>query len=339
MKVLLSWFVTEEELQRAKRGLPEGTVIVSPKPRPVLSPYEVIYSDVADLAANADVILSRTMPPGVLEKTRNLKALCWMHAGCDELDFAMLKQKGVKVGNNRGVNGPAVAEHAVALLLAVAKKLIVMHRKVREARWFPQWLPENQGVALEGKTLVVIGLGQIGTAIAKRMRAFNAKVIGIRRHPEKGGEHVDAVYGPKDLVKALRQANFAIVAAPLTKETHGLIGAPEVKAMKKGAILVNIARGNLVQEYPVYQGLKSGHLGGYGADVWWSYVDQTPSTYHFPVASRTNLQYLPNVVGTPDQGARVIEVLRGHVDWAIENANAFLRGKPMPRAVNLDLGY
>lgn len=339
MKVLLNWFATEEELQRVKRGLPDGTVIMSPKPRPVLSPYEIIYSDVADLAGEADVILARTMPPGIWEKAVKLKCLCWMHAGCDELDCAMLKRREVKVANNRGVNGLAVAEHAMALLLAVAKKLIVKHRQVRDARWAPPWTPENQGVLLEGKTLAVIGLGQIGTGIAKRARAFNTKVIGVRRHPEKGGEHVDAVYGPKDLLKALRQANFAIVAAPLTRETRGLIGEREIKAMKKGAILVNIARGNLVQEYPLYRGLKSGHIGGYGGDVWWSYVDASPSTYHFPVASRTNLQYLPNVVGTPDQAARVIEVLRGHVDWAIESANAFLRGQPMARAINLDLGY
>lgn len=340
MKVLLTWFATEAEIQRVRRALPAGTEVVAPATRDVISPFEVTYADVADLAADADVIIGRVVPPGIWDKAEKLKCLVWMHAGCDELDFAMLKRRGIRVANNRGANASAVAEHAIALLLAVAKKLIVKHRQVLEARWAPFWTADNMSVLLEGKTLAVIGLGQIGMGIAKRARPFGVRILGVRRHPEKGGDaFVDAVLGPKDLRKALRQADFTVLAAPLTAETRGLIGEREISAMKRGAILVNIARGNLIEEFPLYRALRKGRLGGYGGDVWWHYVNTIPTTYHFPTPSRTNLQHLPNVVCTGDQAARVAEVLDRHVAWAAENAAAFIQGRPMARAVDLDLGY
>jgi phosphoglycerate dehydrogenase-like enzyme len=274
------------------------------------------------------------MPAGGFGRAKSLKALVWLHAGCDELDFAMLKQRGVKVANVRGANAISVAEQAMALLLAVAKRVVVNHNSVLQAHWEPQdrLRPEHRGMMLEGKTLAVIGLGGIGTAIAKRARAFDMRVVGIRRHPDKGGEHVDAVYGMGDLHKVL--------ATPITEETMGFMDADAIAAMKPTAVLVNVARGNLIQEMPLYEALKAGRLAGFASEVWWHYTNSLPATYHYPIPSRTGLQRLPTVVAAGNRaGVASPGIIDRVIDIGTENLAAFFRGEPMPRAINLDLGY
>ena len=137
-------------------------------------------------------------------------------------------------------------------MLAVATRIVVNHNSVLQAHWEPQdrLRPEHRGMMLEGKTLAVIGLGGIGTVIAKRARAFDMRIVGIRRHPQKGGEHVDAVYGMQDLHKVLAEADFVMLATPITEETTGFMDADAIAAMKPTAVLVNVARGNLIQEMP-----------------------------------------------------------------------------------------
>ncbi|MSO92904.1 MAG: phosphoglycerate dehydrogenase [Rhodospirillales bacterium] len=339
MKVLLNWFPKEAEIKRVRDKLPKGTAVISPKPRDVLSPYEVTYEDDVDIVKDVDIIVARVVPPGIWEKAENMKALVWLHAGCDELDLAMLKRRGILVANNRGANASAVAEHAMALVLAIAKKIVMKHNNVRAAKWTAFWETENQGVLLEGKTMAVLGLGEIGLRVARQAKAFDMRVIGIRRNSEKPAANVDAVYGPKDLHRVLGEADVVVLATPLTKETLGFIDAAALAVMKPTALLVNIARGNLVQEYPLYRALTEGRLAGLATDVWWNYTNAIPATYHFPVPSRTNLQHLPNVIGSGDQAARVREVLDRHIDWATESVAEFIATGRMKRQINLDLGY
>ena len=193
---------------------------------------------------------------------------------------------------------------------------------------------------LEGKNMAIVGLGTIGTKIAKRAKAFDMRVVGLRRHPEKGGsDDVDALYGPKNLHTMLGQGDIIVIVTPLTEETTGFIDDAAIAAMKPNALLINIGRGNLIQEHPLYRALADGRLGGFASDVLWHYINAIPSTYHFPTPSRTNMQHLPNVVCTGDQASRVPETRGRMIRMAIESAAAFIRGEPMPRSVNLDLGY
>ena len=343
MKVLLTWFATPAEVARVQKVLPKGGKVVAPKPRPVISRYEVEYDDVASLAPGADVIMGWTIPPGIWDLAADLKALVWFHAGCDELDFDMLKRRKIEVANVRGANALPVAEHAMALMLGLAKRLIAKHQAVLDAHWEPPGgRPEHSAVMLSGKTVAVIGLGEIGTAVAKRAKAFDMKVIAIRRHPERGDEGVaDRVYGPKDLHRVLRQADFTVLAAPITKETRAFIDEKAIQAMKRSSFLVNIARGNLIKEYPLYLALKDWRLAGFATDVWWTYDNAIPATYHFATPSRTDLQRLPNVLCSGNQAASGIWDLKDNVvqEWGIESLEAFVRGKPMPRRIDLDLGY
>ncbi len=163
--------------------------------------------------------------------------------------------------------------------------------------------------------------------------------VGVRRHPERGGEHVDELLGPEGLHEALKAADFTVIATPITTETEGFIDAAALACMKPTAILINIARGNIILEAPLYAALTEGRLAGYGADVWWNYTETFPPTYHFPIPSRTDLHKLPNVIGTGDQASNVDGVTETVIAMGTESLAAFTRGEPMPRAIDLELGY
>ena len=342
MKAVLTFFATDDELARIRAKLPQDAVIFVPQNQPGLSRLECSLQDVRDQLEEADAVMGWIMPPGGFGRAKKLKALVWLHAGCDELDYDMLKRRGIEVANVRGANAISVAEQAIALMLAVAKRVVVNHQSVLEAHWEPHehLRPEYRSMMLEGKTLVVIGLGNIGTAVAKRARGFDMRVIGIRRHPEKGGEHVDAVYGMGHLHIVLAEADFVVLATPITEETTGFIVAEAIAAMKPTAVLVNVARGNLIRELPLYEALKEGRLAGFGTEVWWHYTNSLPPTYHYPFPSRTGLQKLPTVVASGNRAGVASPGIIGRViDIGIENLAAFFRGQPMPRRINLDLGY
>lgn len=339
MKVVLMWYLKDNDLKRLRARFPKGTTVVAPKYRRGVSIWEPSPEDVAHLVEDADLFVAKIIPDGIWDKAKKVRGLVWMHGGSDSLDFALLKSRGIKTATNRGSNAQAVAEHAMALVLAVAKKIIVRHNNVLAARWSSYMDTEMNGMLLSGKTMAVLGLGEIGHRVAKMAKGFSMRVLGLRRHPNKGGENVDAVYGPKDLYRVLKQADVVVLAAALTRETRGYIGERELAVMKPTAILVNIARGNMVQEKPLHKALTTGKLGGFSTDVWWTYVNATPPSYHYPTPTRTYLQHLPNVVASPDSAARVDGVQQQGIDLAIASAIEFVEGKPMTRAIDLDLGY
>ena len=337
--VLLTWAPPKKEMAMVKAGLPKGTTILSTRKRPELSPYETNYDDVVDLVPKADVIIAKMIPDGLWEKATRLKCFCSLNAGVQDLPLALFKERGIRVANARGGNATHVAEQAMMLVLALAKKLVVKHENMEKAKWVPFWLPENLGIQLVGRTMTIVGYGSVGQAVARLAKAFEMRVIGVRRHPEKGGEHADAMYGIPDMHKALGEADVVVLSTPLTKLSTGFIDAAAIAAMKPTALLVNMARAHLVQELPLYEALTQGRLGGFASDVWWFYLDSYPPSYHFPSPSRTNLHHLPNVICSPDQATRVPEDRPRMLGMAVENARAFLEGKRMPKEIGYELGY
>ena len=338
MKLLLTFAATGAEIDRIRDGMPPGWEVVAPEGHG-MTRFEVRHEDVADLCSGVEAIMGWVVPPRTWDAVSDLKALAWMHAGCDELDFEMLRRRKVQVCNIRGGNAITVAEHAMTLMLGIARRVAQRHQWVQEARWQPTWHPDFSGVALEGRTLAIIGLGMIGTAIARRAKAFDMRVDAIRRHPERGGEFVDSVRGPDALHEVLSEADFVILATPITRETDGFIDAAALARMKSGAFLINIARGNLVVEQALYDALTASNLRGYAADVWWSYTESLPASYHYPIPSRTGLHRLPNVLASGDQAANVEGVTERLLDMGTESLAAVARGEVMPRAIDLELGY
>ena len=283
-KVLATWHATVEERATIAAAVGDGVEVVTPDGPAGLSRYECSLEAIAEHLDDAEAIVGWVLPRGALARARSLRLLCWLHAGIDELDQPELARLGVRVCNVRGANAPAVAEHAVALLLALAKRIPVKHQALREGRRTPLWQPGSQGSMLAGRTVTIVGLGSVGTAIAQRLSGFEMRVIGIRRDPSKGGEHVDAVHGPQRLLEVLGLSDYVILALPITEASPWKLGPQELAAFKRGALLVNVARGNLVDEGALADALDDGIVGGYACDVWWNYTDAFPGDLSLPHA-------------------------------------------------------
>lgn len=336
MKVLCLWYATKGEVDYISKAMPPGTKVVAPEGE-YFSRFESTYSDLENQAHDADVFIGWTLPQGILEIANKLELLCWLHAGCDDLNHSLLKQRGVKLANISGANAAAVAEQATMLLLALAKKALVNHRYVQEGRRpFPIWGDESRSAMLHGRTLGVIGVGSIGSRIAKHAKGFDMHVLGVRRNKERPSEYVDSMHGLDELHSVLAKSDYVVVAMPNTKETSSSFGKAELAAMKSSAFLVNISRAAVIQEKPLYEALTSGRLRGFAADVWWRYEFGRSFPIHW--GSRLDIQALPNVICSNNH-ANSDDVLEACLQWGTQNLVEFAAGKPLTREVSLDLGY
>ncbi|MCC8960515.1 NAD(P)-binding domain-containing protein [Bradyrhizobium sp. Pear77] len=341
MKVLCLWHATEAEIDLIKQNVPRGTEVVAPEGE-YFSRFESTYSDLKRHAVDADAFIGWTLPDGILEIAEKLKILSWLHTGVDDLRrmgvLALAKQRGFKVANARGANAIAVAEQAMMFLLALAKKTILKNEASRDKRrLFPLFADEYRSAMLHGRTIGIIGVGSIGSHIAKRAKAFDMHVIGVRRNKERQVEYVDSMHGMDELHSVLAKCDYIVLATPNTAETSSFFGKLELAAMKPSAFLVNIARGSLVQEKPLHEALTSGRLRGYAADVWPMY--DFGKTFPISWVPRLEIQKLPNVTGSIDQAANADDVLERYLDLGTQNLVEFATGKSLTREVNLDLGY
>lgn len=337
MKVLCLWYATEAELSQVRAALPPGTEVVAPQGE-YFSRFESTFSELRQHAVDADAMIGWAIPKGLLEVAKKLKLLCWQHAGCDDLDLRLLKERGVTVANTRGANAIAVAEQAVMFILALAKKTLFKHQAVQEGRrLFPVYADEYRSAMLYGRTIAVVGVGSIGGHIAKCAKGLGMQVLGVRRNKDRKAEGVDKMYGMDDLHEVLSRSDYVVLATPNTNDTFQFFGQAELNAMKPSAFLVNIARGNLIQEKPLYEALTTGRLRGYAADVWWRY--EFGRAFPIGYMPRLEIQKLPNVVGSIDQASNADDVLERHMQWGIQSLVEFSSGKPVTRAIDLDLGY
>ena len=246
----------------------------------------------------------------VIESAKSLKVISRYGVGVDSVDIAAAKSKNVIVCNTPGVNAQAVADLTFGLLLCLARKITILDKKTKEGQW-----PRSIGVELYGKTIGVLGLGAVGKAVARRASGFSMKVIAydpyIDREYVKSNGIISADY---DTV--VREADFLCLHLPLTDETRYEISADVMKNMKKGAVIVNTARGGLIDEAAAYELLASGHLGGLGLDV---YEDEPPK--------KSALFDLENVVLTPHTAAHTAEAIAAMADLSVQNLIDVLSGK------------
>ncbi|WP_407114623.1 NAD(P)-dependent oxidoreductase [Bradyrhizobium sp. LMG 9283] len=342
MKVLCLWHATRDEIDGIKTAMPAGTEVVAPEPTDYLSRYETTYKDLERHARNADAFIGWTVPEGILEISEKLKILSWLHVGVDDLRqigaFTLLKQRGAKLTNIAGANAAAIAEQGMMLMLALAKNAIVKHHLTIDGRSpFPLWGDEMRSAILDGRTLGVIGVGNIGSRIAKYAQAFSMNVLGVRRSKDKPAEGVDSMHGPDELHSVLARSDFVIVAAPNTKETNGFFGRAELAAMKPSAFLINIGRAATIQEKPLYEALTSGHLRGFATDVWWRY--EFGRTFPIGWGSRLEIHRLPNVICSAREAHNADGIRERSIEWGTENLVQFANKEPLKREVSLELGY
>jgi D-3-phosphoglycerate dehydrogenase len=259
-------------------------------------------------------------------KLRLIQAL---GTGVDKIDIDAATERGVTVCNAVGENAVAVSEHAIALMLALAKNLHKYQRSLASGRW-----AREMSVMLNGKTLGIIGLGSIGTEVAKRVRPFGMKVLALKRHPDQGlSEKLGLAFlgGPDSLDYVLGESDFVLLSAVLTEETRGMIGEKQLAMMKDGAYLVNIARGEIVDEGALVNALRSGKLAGAGLDVF----------QMEPIGPDNPLLKLDNVILTPHVGggAWPPEAASERIDFLIGNIVRGLTGGRPDNAVDPVLKY
>lgn len=274
-----------------------------------------------ELAGDFDAYLcgDDAMTPAVMKKSLpRLKVISKYGIGLDKIDLPAAKELGLPVLFTPGVNHTTVAEHTFALLLAVVRNLVVEANHVAAGRW-----TRITGNELCGKTLVLVGLGRIAKEVAIRARAFGLRVIVFANYWEEDFARWHNLERAENLDDALKQADFVSLHTKLTAKTKGLLDARRLALLKKGAVIVNTGRGELIDLAALVDAIKAGQLR-YGADV----LDQEPPPADHPLLG------LEGVTLTPHIGSRTHESVQRQASCAVENLTRFLAGKePIARAV------
>lgn len=282
-------------------------------------------AQVPEAIEHADVAWLDVLRPddtnALLRRARGLKWLFTLGAGVEYMDSELLRTKGTTLTNGSGLNAPAVADYAVLGVLVGAKRF----DKVLDMIKTQEWSTEAPGkIELDGSRALIVGMGAIGRLIAERLRAFGVRVTGVTRRG--GGGLLDA----QSWRAHLGEQDWIIVAAPATTETRALIGAPELAAMKKTAWVVNIARGDLVDQEALCAALHAGQIGGAFLDT----VSPEPLPKEHP------LWRAPNCLITMHlSGRSQTSIMDRAQTLFLDNLDAFLHGRPMRNVVDLTAGY
>jgi phosphoglycerate dehydrogenase-like enzyme len=217
----------------------------------------------------------------------------------------------VRLTNGSGASGIAVAEHALALLLALVKRLPELHESQRTHAWKHEFFATE----LYGRTACVIGLGDVGRSVARLLKAFGVHLLGVRRSAQPVSE-VDETHTVDALGSVLERSSIAILAPALTPATQHLVGAVELARLPAGALVINVGRGAVLDEAALIAALVSGHLGGAGLDV---LVDEPPPP-------DSPLWDLPNVIITPHSAAHTGATDDRSVELFLDNLSRLRRG-------------
>ena len=283
-------------------------------------------------AEDAEAMLASRLSASIVQKASRLR---WVHSTASSVGTLSIKDlapRGIVVTNSRGVQAVPIAEQVMGGILVLSRRLHLTLAAQRECRWIQNELTED-GVwpwSLSGRAITILGLGTIGLEVARRAHAFGMQVTGVRRRATEPKEpFVDRVAGPEQLDSTLSGCDVLVISAPFLPETDRLIGAGRLALLNRGAILVNVARGRIVEEQAMITALQSGHLGGAVLDVF----------DHEPLDPASPLWSLPNVVLTPHSSG----IRPGHWDDVIDlfsrNLRRFQRAEPLLNVVDCAAGY
>jgi D-2-hydroxyacid dehydrogenase (NADP+) len=289
------------------------------------------YEGVAETITDADVVIAWSIRS---EQFANARKLKWVHspaAAVHQLMFPELVASDVMVTNAREIHGPVVAEHALALVLALAKRLPSAMRMQQAAEWGQERIWEEKPTTREvaDATVCLIGMGSIGREFTRRARALGMRVLAVREHPEKGKDEADAVFGIGQLDVVLPQADFVVLAAPLTPTTRHIINSDRLGKMKKDAYLINVSRGPLIDDAALVDALSKNKIAGAGLDVF----------EHEPLPADSPYWRMKNVLITPHIAAVTEKLWERHYKQISENLRRYLAGQPLLSVVDKQKGY
>jgi phosphoglycerate dehydrogenase-like enzyme len=233
--------------------------------------------------------------------------------------------------NSAGIHAPAMAETVLGMILHFARGLDYAVRAQAECRWDPGVFSNRVGAVAEvdGATLGILGLGGIGLELARRARALGINVIAVRRSGRPAPAGIDVITGPDALPRLLAASDYVVIALPSTPGTRGIIDATALAGIKPGAVLINVARGDVVDEDALAHALEAGVLRGAGLDV---FRDE-------PLPSDSPLWRLPNVLITPHVSATTPRFWTRQVELIRDNVARYLAGRTLRNVVNKQLGY
>lgn len=290
------------------------------------------YDHIEDDLRDADVVVSWSLRP---EQFRAARKLRWIHSPAAAVHALMIPEivaADVAVTNARGVHGPVVAEHAMALVLALAKRLPSAFRYQQECTWAQEqlWRESPPPREITGATLGLVGLGSIGLETARRAAALGMEVVAVREHADRPrGSSVAQVFSPERLSDLLAVSDYVVLAAPLTPATRALINRERLRQMKPEACLVNVGRGALIDEMALVDALRAHRIGGAALDVF----------EKEPLPPESPLWKMENVLITPHTAALTDKLWERHYALISENLRRFLQGQPLLSVVDKMRGY
>ena len=277
-------------------------------------------AEAAVLIGGAEVLFAWGFPVPLLARAARLRWIQVMGAGVERFLVPALRP-GVVVTRAAGIFGPWMAEYTLAWCLWATQRIALFGRQQRARRWAPV-----DPLRLRGATLCIVGLGDIGRHVARAARNLGMRVIGVTRagRPVPGAERV---YGTRAIRTALGRADFVVLTLPLSPETRGSIGAPELGAMKPSAWLINIARGPIVDEAALLASLRARRIAGAVLDVF----DTEPLPTRHPLWRLDNVAVTPHISG-PSTPAEIVPIFN-------DNLRRYLAGRPLRHVVDRARGY
>jgi len=329
MKVLVVRSYLSDWIAKQKDLLPDNVELITPE--------KGTEEELVQLARDVEIIVCTRLSAAVVKEAKKLKFIQKTGAGVDALPFDAIGDD-VFVANTSGANPVPLAEGAISLLLALARRVVQRHKL------FPD-IDRGRGTELRGKKVGIIGLGHIGIEIAKRLQAFEMKILALKRRKSldlQNKMNLDFLGDPEDLDYVLSESDFIVVIVPLTPVTRGMIGEREISLMKPSAYLINVARAAIIEEKALYYALKEKRIAGAALDVWWipHWWDPTwkpeldkPSRYPF--------WELPNVIATPHNigFADYTEFSENPLRIIAENIGNIAIGKPPINQVDKEHQY
>ncbi len=327
MKVLYLSDIAESELVLLRANMSDGIelTVIPPSRR----------EEAIQRAGEFEVVVGARLGRDFLEKAANLKYFLIPFAGIPPQDSEILPDfPGITVLNSH-FNARYVAEHAWALLLASVKRLCPTHDKLKQGDWTPRY--EHQwSRALSGGNLLLIGFGSIGRELVVIARAFGLRVSAVKRTPGNAPE-LDFLGTREDLPRLLPEADYIIISLPGTQAAKGLVGKREFDLMKDGVHIVNVGRGNVIDEDAFHEALKSGKIGGAGIDTWWVYpADKEARTNTFP--SKHPLWEFDNLLFSPHRASHVSGREAERMKDITRILNSIAAGEPC-NVIDMEQGY
>lgn len=304
---------------------------------------EVIQSEgtvesMLEKGGDAEILLSGRVSGEFIQKATKLRMIQSFGAGIDKIDMDAASERDDLIVCNSHVNSAEVAEYAISLLFAVAKYIIPSDRELRTGNWIHRWGGPVHNIEIRGKKVLIIGLGHIGSDIARRLKSFDVTInAATRSGTSRNADLVDSVVSIKEMKSQVEDSDFIILSLPLTDESKGLVDSEFLSWMKPTSILVNISRGPIVDELALYEVLKEKRIHGAGIDVWWRY----PSKWRGTVIPPADVPFheLDNIVVSPHRAAYSENIRSDLNRFAGENILRFIRGETPLNIIDNERGY